>query len=242
MNEPTTDNVVQRMDRLERENHRMKLAGVLVLLSMTAVTVMGQAKATKVAKVIEAERFVLRDENGKARGSLQVVAGVAGLILRDEKGTVSSTLVAAKDYAGLDIHLQNRSRLLLSSDLANTGLYIFDRHNKRRVSIGIHDKEGTPSIGILNKDEKMLIRLTELEGGSGFISLIRLGDKKSGLVFLESDGSSRIQLLSFKNDSGIGLFDKYGTKRATMNLVNGTPVIGIYDEQAKPVWGETGNR
>ena len=67
MNEPTINNVVQRVDRLERENRRMKLAGVLMLLGVAAVMVMGQAKTLKTAKEIEAERFVVKDEDGKVR-------------------------------------------------------------------------------------------------------------------------------------------------------------------------------
>jgi len=39
MNEPTLGNMAQRLDRLERENRRMKLAGVLVLLGIVAVMV-----------------------------------------------------------------------------------------------------------------------------------------------------------------------------------------------------------
>jgi len=83
MNEPTMGSLVQRMERLEQENCRMKLAGVLVLLGIAAVIVMGQAKATKVAKVVEAEKFVVRDENGKERGSLEVLEDITALTLND---------------------------------------------------------------------------------------------------------------------------------------------------------------
>jgi len=37
MNEPTMDNMVQRLDRLERENCRLKLSGVIVLFLIGAV-------------------------------------------------------------------------------------------------------------------------------------------------------------------------------------------------------------
>jgi len=70
MNEPTMDNMVQRLDRLERENHRLKRIGALVLVGIAAVVLMGQARPSKVAKVIEAEKFILRDEAGKVRAML----------------------------------------------------------------------------------------------------------------------------------------------------------------------------
>ena len=75
--------LVTRVNRLERENRRMKLAGVLVLLGIAAVIVMGQAKATRVAKVIQAEKFVLIDkEFGTPNATLETTeSGMRGLFL-----------------------------------------------------------------------------------------------------------------------------------------------------------------
>ncbi|MFQ5850780.1 MAG: hypothetical protein ACE5JU_09360, partial [Candidatus Binatia bacterium] len=64
MNETTVDNLVRRLERLEREDRRLKLAGALVLLGIAAMVVMGQTRAREAAKVIEAERFLLRDISG----------------------------------------------------------------------------------------------------------------------------------------------------------------------------------
>ena len=70
MNEPTMDKLVQRLDRLERENRRLKRIGAFVLGAIAAVVIMGQATASKVPKVIEAQEFVLKDSNGGVRGVL----------------------------------------------------------------------------------------------------------------------------------------------------------------------------
>ena len=67
MNEPTMNNMVQRLDRLERENRRLKLLGSLVLIGIATLLLMGQAKPNRVAKVIEAEKFILRDSSGSER-------------------------------------------------------------------------------------------------------------------------------------------------------------------------------
>ncbi|RPJ26322.1 MAG: hypothetical protein EHM35_14980, partial [Planctomycetaceae bacterium] len=72
-----------RLDRLERENRRMKQAGSLALLSMAAVLVIaptsvvkkeGEAATTTIAgpREIEAKGFVLVDPMGKKRATLQM--------------------------------------------------------------------------------------------------------------------------------------------------------------------------
>ncbi len=44
MNEPTMNNMVLRLDRLERENRRLKRIGALVVVGIAAVVLMGQAR------------------------------------------------------------------------------------------------------------------------------------------------------------------------------------------------------
>jgi len=233
--------LVTRVNRLERENRRMKLAGMLMLVGVAAVIVMGQAKATKVAKVIEAERFVLRDENGRERAVLETLLDHTDFTLRNSDDTVTSSLFASDRLAGVEIERQNESIVQLSSAPESAGLRIFDRNKKTRAGIGIQGKDGTPVIVIQDKNDNLLIMLTDKEG-MGLMSFFRHGDKPSGVVFLESDGSKRIQLFSNKDDPRISFYDKYGTKRAALGLYKGTPVITFANEQGKSVWGKTGNR
>ena len=68
----------------------MKRIGALVVVGIAAVVLMGQAKASRVAKVIEAEKFNLRDGNGTVRAVLSIrnfdgIPGV-GLVLKDKNG------------------------------------------------------------------------------------------------------------------------------------------------------------
>lgn len=246
MNEPTIDNVVQRMDRLERENRRMKLVGVLVLLGIAAVMVMGQAKAPRVARVIEAERFVLRDENGRERATLEVesISNLTSFTLRDKDATVNFSLIAGKDFVRVGLNHINGSSLNLSLMPKFAGLEIYDRDRKKRVSVNTKRKEGIPTagIGILDKDGNPLIALFDNDG-SGVMSLVRRGDKDSALVFLEEgDGGKRIELASTKDDPFIRFYDKYKTIRAALGTIKGTPIIAFTDELGKSVWGRAGNR
>jgi hypothetical protein len=63
----TEPDVTERLDRLERENRRLKRIGGVVLVGLAAIVLMGQAMPGKAAKVVEAEKFVVRDTAGHAR-------------------------------------------------------------------------------------------------------------------------------------------------------------------------------
>ncbi len=98
MNEPTTEGLACRLERMERENRRLKRVGVAVLAALAAVVLMAQANPPKVAKVIEAERFVLQDAAGKVRGELSVLpGGQAGLGLYDQNANLRAMLSLWRD-------------------------------------------------------------------------------------------------------------------------------------------------
>lgn len=84
--------VVQRLDRLERENRLLKRAGAVVLA--VALTVALTAQTGR--KILVAEAFVLRDAQGVVHGVLDVTStGTARLRL----GTSDATSVAQLEAA-----------------------------------------------------------------------------------------------------------------------------------------------
>jgi hypothetical protein len=70
MSKQQTEMLVQRLDRLERETRLLKRTGVAALAAIAAVMLMGQALPSKVAKLVEAEKFLVRDAAGKPRATL----------------------------------------------------------------------------------------------------------------------------------------------------------------------------
>src|SRR5437773_9316614 len=57
-----------RLEKLERQNRKLKHNGVVVLVIMCAVFIMGQSLPG--TGIIEAEKFVLRDKNKVRRAEL----------------------------------------------------------------------------------------------------------------------------------------------------------------------------
>jgi hypothetical protein len=104
MTPPTLDlaAVVARLEKVERENRRLKFAGAVPFLLLTAVLVMGQAPPK--GRTLEAEEFVLRDSAGTRLAVLDVTDGSPALSLLDRAGVTRAALqVFATGGVALDL-------------------------------------------------------------------------------------------------------------------------------------------
>ena len=97
MTSPTPDlaAVVARLEKVERQNRRLKTAGIAVLVLAAAGLLMGQAMPK--ARTVEAEGFVLKDERGEVRAKLAMDKGRPMLALSDEHGMPRVGLLVDKD-------------------------------------------------------------------------------------------------------------------------------------------------
>lgn len=75
MSETTMGDVLQRLSRLERQNRRLKIGGLAALVALAGLLVMG---ATESTRVVEAEKFILNDGNGKVAAVLSVLPTESG--------------------------------------------------------------------------------------------------------------------------------------------------------------------
>lgn len=95
MTEQVLAPLTQRLDRLERENRRLKTFCLVTLIVVAAVMLMGQSGPP----IVEAQRFLIRDPaTGKARATLSADAGGnIGLVLLDHHQKPRAELVAGVD-------------------------------------------------------------------------------------------------------------------------------------------------
>lgn len=59
-----SDSLIQRVERLERQNRQLKMAGLGIVLGMATFLLMGAAST---AKTVEAKKIVVLDRHGRAR-------------------------------------------------------------------------------------------------------------------------------------------------------------------------------
>ncbi len=167
MNEPTIETLARRLDRVERENRWLKRAGVVAVAVIAAVGLMGQATGSKVAKVIEAEKFVLRDTRGKVRGKLEMHKDGVGLILADEDERPRIMALVAPQLVSLSLLDEAGNDRITLSTL------------ERKVAIKLKDKTGKVSGG-----------LGMVYGGQPTLSLTdNLGKTRVGLFALPRGGA-----------------------------------------------------
>ena len=81
----TTNDLADRLTRLERENRRLKRVGAVVLIGIVAAVVMGQT-TREVGNEVVASRFVLRLGAGPVLAKLEPDSqGKARLIMGDKE-------------------------------------------------------------------------------------------------------------------------------------------------------------
>jgi hypothetical protein len=105
LNEPDIQTIIERLGKLERQNRRLRYAGVVTLIAFGALVIIGQT--TYKRRVIRAEEFQLVDSHGNLKGRMCVDSDDPQLELFNQHG-VSAVALYAYDKG-------NIGQLLLSS-------------------------------------------------------------------------------------------------------------------------------
>ncbi len=153
MHEPTMGALERRMEAVERENRRWQWMVTVTLAVVAAMVVLVQATPTKFGKVLEAERFVLRDTNGSIRAELGFIDGASVLLLNDKDGTPGVALSVFPDgprrVSLLDRNGNTRSVLTARAD-GDSGLRLFDENRMHRASLDVM-ADGRPILRLADK-------------------------------------------------------------------------------------------
>lgn len=90
--------LVERLEKVERQNRRMKRIGFAGFLCVGAVFLVGaQGNKPEVLEEIRAKRFVVIDDKGRERTVMYATADTNNFIMSDENGTQRIHLWAQKD-------------------------------------------------------------------------------------------------------------------------------------------------
>ncbi len=155
MSEPTIDNLARRLERVERENRRLKRVGVVALALIAGVVLVGQATPSNLAKKVKAEAFVLYDSTGNLRAQLSV--NPEGVV----HGSLIDMHIQPQFSVGLlpdgSVTLDLGKRLSLASlgDDSAAALMVNGKNGKPRVGIGI-GPDDVPFLRVMNKAGKVI--------------------------------------------------------------------------------------
>jgi hypothetical protein len=175
--------VVTRLEKVERQNRRLKFAGLTVLLLAAGGLLMGQTLPK--SRTVEAEEFALRDGDGTRLARLGLVDGLPVLTLFDRTGTTRIRL----QVGGL-----NRTEFTLAGETGQSPGWVTLNVDAQGAGVDVvgYSKELTAaSLKVLRRQERPLpilsLRWGEiLEGG--------MSVRPDSLILRDSEGNARAVL------------------------------------------------
>src|SRR5262249_43469011 len=100
------DTVIARLEKIERQNRCLKLAGACLLILGSSLLCMGAFASP--SRTIKAEYFALLDPGGKVRARLSTIGDSAVLSFNDQHGLIRASLTVGSDgFPGLVFHDQH---------------------------------------------------------------------------------------------------------------------------------------
>ncbi len=155
--------VTGRIERLERENRRLRWTGVAVAAGLLVLFLLVVGRP--VSHVVEAQRFVLRDSRGAMRGLLAVT------------GAAEMPLLGLYDGDS-----RPRAEIGVGGDNA-VSVRLFDPRGGRRLALRV-DPAGAASWHLVDEDGRTLAGLEARPNND--VSLV-LRRQEAGLVVFSSD-------------------------------------------------------
>ena len=134
--------ILERIRKLEEQNQRLKKLTTAILLLLSAVLLMGQAAPSP--RVLEAQKFVLKDSDGKIRGWMGTIGNGTELTLGN-------------------VNAQPMIRLIVSTD--SSDLHFF---GSRKSGMNLGLDSGTPDISMIGAEGNGGAKITLKELGPSF--------------------------------------------------------------------------
>ena len=191
--------LIRRVEEVERENASLKrrsivlgaAAGLVLIVSLVSLAVAFSGGAAGRAGVIEAQRFVLRAEDGSVRGAMELTDnGAARLVFRDRDGRERMKITMLADGSpGVTLaDRDGRPRAVLGVLPDQTSTLVFaDASGKTRAVLGLGsdgsstmvfaDRQGATRVGLgVNEAGAAGLTLYEQEQGAAAPVLEALPD------------------------------------------------------------------
>lgn len=95
MNDPTLESLRERLDRLERHNRYLKLAGALMLIGLIAGALTGPAVGS--SPIVEAERVILKGRDGRVRAAFALAGDGSPVLAFNAKDGMTRIVLGIVD-------------------------------------------------------------------------------------------------------------------------------------------------
>jgi len=144
---PELHAIAERLGKLEEQHRKLKWGGVTIFAAISAVVLMGQAVPSP--RVVEAQKFILKDENGNVRGWMGVIGKGSELTLGNANAQPMMELMVSTDASDLHFFGSHKSGINLGVNSGDPALSMIDTEgNEAGIALA---KDG-PSLAL--KDAK----------------------------------------------------------------------------------------
>ncbi len=217
----TQDELIERLQKLERDNRRMKKLGVAALVLAAALGVM--AATRPVPDVVTSHKFVLLDRHGRARVTISTPAFAGAAVGMD----ADETAIWISDDKGAD-------RAILTAD----GLLFADSREKPLASYG-NQKITAREFDVVNNSRDVLVRLASADNSIPFVSLY--GSAQSRMTLSVGGMSSPNPSVAVEGGPWIAFGDSHGKAELSMGIQGDEPTLNLTDRRGFGlVLGSTG--
>ncbi len=188
--ESSMDRIHTRLDRLERQNRRLKQGIFLMMTVFGALLFMGQSPA--VEKSISAERIMAVRPDGEERAVLMATS----LSLLDKNGIPRAMLSHDDTGSAISFHDEKRTAVaLIRVDDLGPQLSFYDKNGRVRVVLDLHAEESL---------------LTFFDGSERGRVALGLDPNQAGLLVRDATEQNRAYLGYDSSGTHLSLFDEQG--------------------------------
>jgi hypothetical protein len=220
MTEHATPDLVARVERLERENRRLKRLATAATILLAAGLLLAPAAPKTVPKLLKAREVQVVDDEGAPRITLALAAsGDPELRIAGSKGS-GIRLGLAQDHPALSLRDENRERASIEVGESATALGLEDADGKRAARL-----EAGTALGVFVDDSR---------SGRREVSL-GVSDEGASLSLSAPDEADMPTVsLQLSPVSGPGLALTSGLAGTTLNVSReGEPSVTLTDTQGR---------
>jgi hypothetical protein len=223
--------LAERVAQLEKQNRLFKRMGLLLAVLLGGVTLVAAQERGNL-RTVEAERFLLKDANGRVRADLGIDKdkNSARLLLSDENEKVRLNVSVFPEGPGIAMFDENGAiRYTVSQSVRGPSMVFNDENQKPRAMMRI-SKEG-PVLTFLDDKEIDRLMLTFTKANGGSVDMYE-GGKQHSMALRASGGVN-----------GLAIFDENGQPRATIvQRPKFGPRIELLDENEQPLFRQPSPR
>ena len=193
----TVDDLLFRLQQLERSNKRLRVFLAAFSLVGGIVVLMGTAPTQhSVPAVIEAQQFVLKDAAGHQRGSLFANDQGWELALYNRNSSKAAAIIVTPDSNGILLNdSQGKSGIAAYAKTDESNLAMFDVKGHAKIEVKNTSKGSALSFRDNNGIDRVDVAFTNVDGGGVVMNDANsktrtiLGEREPGLVTFDPKGS-----------------------------------------------------